>query len=93
MILKLNDALEIARKYQQRYHIGGKLDIEQVLYYSDFYEVNGPAWIFVTNLPPSTFEGDDTITFVVDINNRRVHHIINSSGFIKYPHLDESESG
>lgn len=80
-------AYEIAEAYQQKYNFNTRInESTKVVLYNDFEFVDGPAWIVEANLPPSNFEGTDTLTYVVSIKFKRVEYIINSSGFPKFPH-------
>lgn len=61
----------------------------QALWYDAFEYVDGPAWLIEVPLPPSNFEGSDTLTYVVSVNEKCVKYIINSSGFPKFPNAPD----
>lgn len=79
-------ALQIAAVFKKR--CGHRTNISPytaVMWYDSFEFIDGPAWIIEAPLPPSTFEGSDTITYVVSVAENCVKYIINSSGFPKFP--------
>lgn len=89
--LSKDEALAIAQKYQAAYQVGGALDhTAQFSHYPSFENVDGSAWLIEALLPPSTFEGTGTLTYVVGEKTRAVQFIINPSGFYAYPHQDNS---
>lgn len=80
-------AIAIATAYQDRHGLGTTIDdrVDAVLYAS-ISDVEGPAWVIEAALPPSSFEGSNTITYVVSVREARVEFIVNGSGFQKRPH-------
>lgn len=88
-MVTFQEAHEIAEKYREKYGIKGVIDSDKTTFYSTFYNVEGPVWLVIVQTPPSPLEGDDEVTIVVSIDRAEVNHIINRSGFDKYPHLDE----
>lgn len=55
----------------------GKFD-----FYDSFEQVeNGPVVLYTVDLPPSSFEGTDTMTFVISIPDRKVVYLIGHNGF------------
>ena len=82
-------ALQIAAQHQCRMYFKTKIDSQTpCIYYAQFEGIDGPAWIVEAALPPSTFEGSDTLTYVVSVREVRVKYIINASGFPKYEGTD-----
>lgn len=80
------EALQIAAVFRKRR--GHQTDIgphTPVIWYDSMEFVDGPAWVIEAPLPPSNFEGSDTITYVVSVKEKCVKYIINSSGFPKFP--------
>jgi len=81
------EAVKLAYAYQQRCGYNTTIDeTTTVTWYDNFEAVDGPVWAVEAAFPPSTFEGTDTITYIVSVDDKAVKFIINSSGFIKYPH-------
>lgn len=80
------EALQIAAIFRKRRgHLTDIGPYTPALWYDSFEFVDGPAWIIEAALPPSNFEGSDTITYVVSVKEKCVKYIINSSGFPKFP--------
>lgn len=78
-------ALQIAAVFKKRRgHLTTIGPQTPVLWYDSFEFVDGPAWIIEAPLPPSNFEGSDTITYVVSVHEQCMKYIINSSGFPKF---------
>lgn len=79
-------ALKIALLYQRKHHYTTKISAHTTaIWYEAFESVDGPAWIIEASLPRSTFEGSDTLTYVVSVKERCAKYIINASGFPKFP--------
>lgn len=86
------EALAIATAFRDKQ--GHKTTIDDrtdARLYDSFEGVTGPAWVIEAALPPSTFEGSDTLTYVVSIAEKTVKYFINSSGFIKYPDKPDAD--
>lgn len=82
-----DQALELAVAYQNRHGLSTKIDsLTRAVFYHSFEQVDGPAWIIEAALPPSSFEGTGSLTYIVSAKEQCVKFIINASGFIKYPH-------
>ncbi|MDI1476253.1 hypothetical protein [Polyangium sp. y55x31] len=86
------EALAIATAFQDRQGYKTTIDAgTDVRLYDSFEGVTGPAWVIEAPLPPSTFEGTNTITYVVSVAEKAVKFIINSSGFIKHPDRPDAD--
>jgi hypothetical protein len=91
-VMTKDEALAIATEFSDRE--GHRTTIDEhtnARLYESFENVTGAAWVIEAALPPSTFEGSNTLTYVVSVAERSVKYFINSSGFNKYPDDPESE--
>lgn len=84
------EALAIAAEYRDRKGYETTIDEHtKATLYDRFEHVDGAAWLIEAALPPSSFEGSGTLTYVVSVDAREVAFIINSSGFNHFPGDDE----
>ena len=92
-----DEALAIATEFRDREGHHTTIDERtNARLYDSFEKVAGAAWVIEAPLPPSTFEGSNTLTYVVSVDERSVVYFINSSGFLKYadspdPGFDDDE--
>jgi len=81
-----NDAIKIAKEYHQSCNLDGTVTNE-VKFYEDFIDVEGPVWTVMAQLPESSFEGHGQMHIIVSVKEKKAVFTFNSSGFPAYPHL------
>lgn len=85
-----SEALKIAQKYKEKYKIPGVISDEinkSVKFYESFYDVQGFAWLVLSELKDNCYEGSDEFTIVISDEKSRVEFVMDNNGISQYPHI------